>query len=84
LCFGSRQGKALHSVQTCSGDHPAGTGVRRLQRETEHPLPCSARVKNTWNPTATSPHVLTMWCLIKHKHDFAFCTLYEILGAVAL
>jgi hypothetical protein len=42
-----------------STSHPTGTRlVKRLQREADHSIPSSARVKNEWRYTSTSPYIL--------------------------
>jgi hypothetical protein len=56
----------LRSVQTGSGAHPTfypmGTGgflpgIKRPERETDHSIPTSAEVKNTWIYTSIPPYV---------------------------
>jgi hypothetical protein len=85
LCFESlpplRPDRLWGSPRHLSGRYwDLTVGVRRLERETDHPPPCGAGDENTWNRIATSADLLTMWCLIKHNNVFTFCLLYEIRG----
>jgi hypothetical protein len=46
-------------------------GVKRPEREADHPPPSSAQVKNAWRYTSSSPqYVLMAWCLVKAKEQF--------------
>jgi len=40
--------------------------------ETEHSLPSSAEVKNSWSDTSTPPYVFKAWYLVTHKDNFTF------------
>jgi len=41
------------------------TGVKRPEREIEHPTPPSVEVMNAWGYTSTPSISLIAWCLIK-------------------
>jgi hypothetical protein len=47
-------------------------GVTRPRHEADHSSPSSAHVKNEQCYTSTLPYVLMVWCLIKHRENFAF------------
>jgi hypothetical protein len=79
--FDSRQEQRAfsfrHRVQTDSvaSSYQTGTGgafleVRRPERETNHSLPSSVEVKNTWNYTSTPPYAFMSLCLVKHGDNF--------------
>jgi hypothetical protein len=40
-------------------------GLKRLGREADHSLPCTAQVKNAWSCTTASPCAFMAWCLDK-------------------
>jgi hypothetical protein len=43
---------------------PAGKAVGR---QAYHSLPYSAKVKNAWSYTSSSPHVFMAWCILQHR-----------------
>jgi hypothetical protein len=46
--------------------------LKRLGREADHSLPCSAEVKNAWSYTSTPQYTFMVWCLVKHRDNFTF------------
>jgi hypothetical protein len=56
------------------------TGVKRPGRESDHSLPYSAKVKNTWNYTSTLPYAFMTLCLVKQKDNFALLYLWYPLA----
>jgi hypothetical protein len=94
--FDSRQGRGrgkrnflLSGVQTDTRAHPSCCpmgisdfipGVNRQRRETDHPPPSSAEVKNMWSYISIPPYVFILWCLIKHKGKFT-STVNDIHGS---
>lgn len=42
-------------------------GMKRLEREADHPLPISRNIKSAWIYTRTAPYIFTAWDLIMHR-----------------
>jgi hypothetical protein len=51
---------------------PPPPGVKPLERKSDHWYSPSDDVKNAWCCTFLPPYVFMVWCLIKHRDDFAF------------
>jgi hypothetical protein len=49
-------------------------GVKRQVYESDNSPPSNAELKNAWIYISTTPYVLMMWCLIKHRDNFTFLT----------
>jgi hypothetical protein len=47
-------------------------GVKRPEREADHSLPSSAKVKNAWSYTSIPRYVFMVWCLVKHRDNFTY------------
>jgi hypothetical protein len=59
--------------------YPMGTGApypggKLAGREPDHSPPSTAEVNNVWSYTST--YVFMAWCLVKHKENFTFTSLY--------
>jgi hypothetical protein len=61
---------SLSPFQTDYGTHllpyPVDTGCSFPGHWVDYWSPSSAKVKNAWSCTSTSPYVFIAWCLIKH------------------
>jgi hypothetical protein len=78
---------SLHRrVQNGSDAHPASypigrgalsLGVKRPEREADHPPPSSVGVKECVELYLHSQYVFIAWCLVKHRDKFTFTILYE-------
>jgi hypothetical protein len=49
-----------------------GTGVKRPEREADHPPPSSAEVKDAWKQNSTSPYVFMTRYIVNHRDSFTF------------
>jgi hypothetical protein len=45
-------------------------GIKREEREADHPPPSSAEFKNAWSYTSTPSYVFIAWYLVKHRINF--------------
>jgi hypothetical protein len=55
-------------------------GVKQLRHEADHSPPSSAKVKNAWSYTSTSPICLHGWCLVKHRDKLYLYLLHPVCG----
>jgi hypothetical protein len=60
-------------IQWVPGD--LSLGLKRPEREDDHPSPSGTAIKNEWSYTSTPEYVSMAWCLVKHRDNFTF-TLY--------
>jgi len=45
-------------------------GVKRPEREPDHSLPFSAKLKNAWSYTSTPQYAFMAWCSVKAQGKF--------------
>jgi len=59
--------------------------VKAAGRDSDHPTPTSAKVKNIWSYDSTPPYVFMEWCLVKHWDNLAFsCSFNQMKDKCAL
>jgi hypothetical protein len=76
-------GPTQPSIQWVAGD--ISPGVKRPGREADHSSLSSAKVKNAWSYTSTSPYAFMAWCLVKHRDNVRYVTLrYVTLRYITL
>jgi len=71
-CSDSDSGSGTHSASIQWVPGAISQGVKRSEREADHPPPSSAEVKNAWSYTSAVPHVFMLWCFAKHRANFTF------------